>query len=64
MMDEHPHPPAPDVPRQTILGIGVDIIEVERIRSSAEKFGDRFLTRILRPTELAYCATFRHPAPH
>ncbi len=64
MMDEHPQTPAPDAPRQTVLGIGVDIIEVERIRSSAEKFGDRFLTRILRPTELAYCATFRHPAPH
>ena len=64
MTAEHPHAAAPGACRQTILGIGVDIIEVERIRASCEKFGDRFLTRILRPTELVYCAAFRHPAPH
>jgi holo-[acyl-carrier protein] synthase len=47
-----------------ILGIGVDIIEVERIRGVHERFGDRFLTRFLCPTELAYCAGYRQPAPH
>lgn len=47
-----------------ILGIGVDIVEVARIQQAQERFGQRFLSRILRPAELAYCATYQHPAPH
>ena len=46
-----------------ILGVGVDIIEVERIRASHERFGERFLKRILRPDEIAYCFTHAQPAP-
>lgn len=47
-----------------ILGTGIDLIEVERIRSSYERFGERFLNRILRPSEIAYCLSHKHPAPH
>ena len=47
-----------------ILGIGIDIIEVSRIRSSHERFGERFLQRILRPDEIAYCLSHKFPAPH
>lgn len=46
-----------------ILGVGIDIIEVARIRASHEKFGERFLNRILRPAEIAYCLSHRNPAP-
>ncbi|MGA2786110.1 MAG: holo-ACP synthase [Verrucomicrobiota bacterium] len=46
-----------------MLGIGIDIIEVARIASSYEKFGDRFLNRILHPAEIAYCLTHKNPAP-
>src|SRR5690349_11256639 len=46
-----------------ILGIGIDIIEVERIRSSFERFGERFLNRILHPGEISYCLSHRAPAP-
>src|SRR5213082_3946829 len=46
-----------------ILGTGIDIIEVTRIRASHEKFGERFLNRILRPVEIAYCLTHKNPAP-
>jgi holo-[acyl-carrier protein] synthase len=46
-----------------ILGVGIDIIEVERIRASHERFGERFLKRILRPDEIAYCFTHAQPAP-
>jgi holo-[acyl-carrier protein] synthase len=46
-----------------ILGVGIDIIEVSRIRASHEKFGDRFLNRILRPAEIAYSLSHRDPAP-
>src|SRR2546426_10733528 len=46
-----------------ILGIGIDIIEVERIQKSFEKFGERFLKRILLPNEIAYCLSHKAPAP-
>src|SRR5512133_2850386 len=46
-----------------ILGTGVDIIEVERIQSSYEKFGERFLKRILLPEEIEYCLSHRVPGP-
>ena len=46
-----------------ILGTGIDIIEVARIASSFEQFGDRFVKRILLPDEIAYCLSHRRPAP-
>ncbi len=46
-----------------ILGTGIDLVEVERIRASFEKFGERFLRRILRPDEIAYCLSHKDPAP-
>jgi holo-[acyl-carrier protein] synthase len=46
-----------------ILGTGIDIIEVARIQASFERFGQRFLTRILRPSEIDYCLGHRRPAP-
>jgi holo-[acyl-carrier protein] synthase len=46
-----------------ILGIGIDIIEVERIRASYRKFGERFVNRILHPNEIKYCLSHRDPAP-
>src|SRR3982751_2653005 len=46
-----------------ILGIGIDIIEVARIASSYERFGDRFLSRILHPSEISYCLSHKEPAP-
>ena len=46
-----------------ILGLGIDIIEVARIQASHEKFGARFLDRILLPDETAYCLSHRSPGP-
>lgn len=46
-----------------ILGIGIDIIEVTRIASSFERFGERFVNRILLPDEITYCLTHKNPAP-
>src|SRR5260221_7055027 len=46
-----------------ILGIGIDIIEVAGIQASHEKFGERFLNRILHPNEIAYCLSHKFPAP-
>lgn len=47
-----------------ILGVGIDIVEVGRIRDSCERFGERFLKRILRPAEIAYCLSNKFMAPH
>ena len=38
-----------------IVGIGTDIVEVERIRSLLEKNGETFLRKILRPDEIKTC---------
>ncbi len=46
-----------------ILGVGIDIIEVARIQASYEKFGERFLKRILHPNEIAYCLSHKAPGP-
>jgi len=46
-----------------ILGVGIDIIEVERIKDSHERFGERFLNRILHPNEISYCLSHKTPAP-
>src|SRR5208283_2249221 len=46
-----------------ILGIGIDIIEVARIQASHERFGERFLNRILHPSEISYCLSHKSPAP-
>ncbi len=41
--------------RLTIVGTGVDIIEVERIRRLVGRYGDRFLRRVYHPSETGYC---------
>jgi holo-[acyl-carrier protein] synthase len=46
-----------------ILGVGIDIIEVDRIAKSHERFGERFLNRILHPAEIEYCLSHKIPAP-
>ena len=38
-----------------VYGIGIDLVEVERIRKTALKFGDRFYTRIFTENEINYC---------
>jgi holo-[acyl-carrier protein] synthase len=37
-----------------IVGTGVDLAEVSRIRSSFERFGERFRDRVFTPLEIAY----------
>jgi len=40
-----------------ILGTGIDIAEVPRIRQTIERFGSRFLERIYTAGEIRYCDT-------
>jgi holo-[acyl-carrier protein] synthase len=37
-----------------IVGTGIDLCEVARIRASFERFGERFRNRVFTPLEVAY----------
>ena len=45
-----------------IVGTGIDLSEIPRIRNSMERFGDRFLDRIFTPGEKAYCLRKKNSA--
>ena len=47
-----------------IYGIGIDIVETERIADSIERFGERFLARVFTDAERAYCDRMKVPARH
>jgi holo-[acyl-carrier protein] synthase len=38
-----------------VIGLGTDLIEIERIERSVARFGERFLDRVFTPGEIAYC---------
>jgi holo-[acyl-carrier protein] synthase len=45
-----------------LVGTGIDIIEIDRISRSIERFGSRFLDRIYTPGEIAYCRAKKNAA--
>lgn len=44
--------------------IGVDIVEISRLRRSSKRWGKAFLSRIYTPRELAYSQSKRFPEQH
>src|SRR5882724_2135868 len=44
-----------------IVGLGIDISEVNRIREAIERYGDHLLNRIFTASEIAYCKKHRDP---
>ena len=38
-----------------IVGTGIDIVEVPRVRAARIRFGARFEQRVFTPAEIAYC---------
>ncbi|MBF0177453.1 MAG: holo-ACP synthase [Magnetococcales bacterium] len=46
-----------------IIGIGADLVDIQRIRKIVDRFGDRFLKRIYSPKELAFCQKRHDPSP-
>jgi holo-[acyl-carrier protein] synthase len=46
-----------------IIGIGIDIIEVQRVQSLAEK-SPRFLRRVFTSKEIRYCETKKNRFQH
>jgi len=45
-----------------MIGIGTDIVEIERVQRIWERHGQRFSRRILTPDELAACAGVAQPS--
>ncbi|MDR2862322.1 MAG: holo-ACP synthase [Puniceicoccales bacterium] len=47
----------------TVLGVGVDLVEIARIRRAVERHGDAFLERVFTPEERAHCMALGNPWP-
>jgi len=47
-----------------IVGIGIDAVDIHRAERMVADWGDRMLTRLFGPAELAYLATKKTPAQH
>ena len=47
-----------------IFGIGIDVVEVERIEHSLQEFGERFIARVFTEAERRYCDAQRQPGLH
>jgi len=45
-----------------LVGTGIDMVEIDRIAHSIERYGDRFLTRIFTEGEIAYCQAKKNSA--
>ena len=51
-------------PGGLLIGLGSDLIDVERIRTVLTKHGDRFLKRVFTDEEQAYCNSLKYPHKH
>jgi holo-[acyl-carrier protein] synthase len=44
-----------------IYGIGVDIVKIDRMRKTVERWGKKFLERVFTSNEITYCYEKREP---
>jgi holo-[acyl-carrier protein] synthase len=47
-----------------ILGTGIDIVDIERLRKILERQKDRFILRVFTSEEQRFCKMHRDPTPH
>lgn len=47
-----------------LVGLGTDLVEVDRIRRVLERQGERFLKRVFTAEEQEYCLGMKHPHKH
>ena len=47
-----------------VIGIGTDIVEVDRVRGVLERQGKRFLDRVFTDEEREYCERMKFPHKH
>ena len=47
-----------------IVGTGIDIVEIDRIKRSIIKYSDRFINKVFTQKEIDYCHSQADPAKH
>jgi holo-[acyl-carrier protein] synthase len=48
--------------REMVVGLGTDLMEIDRIEETIDRFGDRFLARVFTPAEIAFCRKKKNAA--
>lgn len=48
----------------SVIGVGLDLVDVARVKRMLERHGDRILERVLSGDERAYCRSMAVPARH
>lgn len=44
-----------------IYGVGIDLVQIKRIKNAVEKWGDNFLNKVFTADEVAYCYQKKNP---
>ena len=47
-----------------IVGIGIDVVDIERMRRAMNRQKDRFVQRVFTASEQDFCNSHRDPVPH
>jgi holo-[acyl-carrier protein] synthase len=47
-----------------VRGVGVDLVQIPRMRAVISRWDERFLRRVFTDAEIAYCRGRRDPVPH
>lgn len=47
-----------------IVGIGVDIVDIDRIERLVQRYGEQFERKVFTPNEMVYCRGMARPATH
>lgn len=47
-----------------VRGIGIDVVQVQRLVQALERFGERMERRLFTEGELEYCRRHQDPLPH
>ncbi len=47
-----------------IRGIGVDVVDVERMRKTLQDQGETFVSKVFTETEITYCRSRKNPHEH
>jgi holo-[acyl-carrier protein] synthase len=48
----------------SVRGIGIDLVQIPRMRDVIARWDERFLRRVFTEGEIAYCRARRDPVPH
>ena len=48
----------------TVRGVGIDLVQISRMRMVISRWQERFLRRVFTDGEIAYCRARRDPVPH